>query len=213
MELPESEAHHAARVLRLNAGEQVALFDGRGNEWQGAVAEIGKKRVTVQVETHQQSAPPPPLTLLLPQLLSDKTLEHIIDDCTALGATRFRIYRAARSERAPKAAEKWARTLVESCKQCGRLWLPVVTVYGSLRDALAEGDWSRLFVCDLDAPGANLSRDADERIAVLVGPEGDLTREEKELAYGQGALPMSLGELTLRTELACSVAVVLASRR
>jgi len=208
--LPPEEAHHAIKVVRLREGDLVSLFDGQGREWTGAVARLGRREVVISIrEERREPRPGPRLTLAQAWLHQEKALELLVRTGTELGVDRFLFFRAARSERPPRLNPKWMRLAVESCKQCGRLWLPefavAETLAGVLRDA--RGD---LLVAAVDAEPVPLAQAlSGGDTTLLIGPEGDFTPEEVRAALGAGARPISLGATTFRSEIAAIVATAL----
>jgi 16S rRNA (uracil1498-N3)-methyltransferase len=210
IELPQDEAHHALRVVRIRPGERVALFDGRGREVEGPVVRADKRGVVVAAETdRREAAPRARLTLLQAWLKRDKHIEEIVRHGTELGVARFVFFRAGHSEKAPKLDPKWDRLAVEACKQCGRLWLPEFSVAADLAQALQE-EPDVLLVATRDLPAVPL-RDAvrGERVALAIGPEGDFTPDELDLFRRRGGQAISLGDVTLRSEVAAVVGCTL----
>jgi len=204
--LSRDEAHHALHVVRLREGELVALFDGRGRELLGRVARVAKREVAVTVaETRRVPRPAPAVTLAQAWLLREKAIEFIVLHGTEVGADRFTFFRGDRSEKPPHLNPRWERTVIEACKQCGRLWLPEFEVVDTLEEALAlaSGD---ILVATADRPATPLSEVLSGGNATLVvGPEGDFTDAELEMALQRGAYPVSLGDATLRSEVAALV--------
>lgn len=208
--LTGDDAHHAARVLRIQPGEAVALFDGAGRAWSSTVLSAGRSDVLVQVSEETVQGPPVPrLVLALAWLHRDKVIEDLVRRATELGVAEVVFFRAARSQKAPKYSDKWQRIAIECCKQSGQLWLPVFTIQDSLAAVLAslEGD---LLLATLDAApqplGTALRAGA---VTLLVGPEGDFTAEETAAALAGGAIPISLGATVFRAETAAEIALAL----
>ncbi len=204
------EAHHARRVVRLRAGDRVALFDGAGRDFRGVVTETAKDVVRVAVESVQHVPPPAPaLDLAMAWLHKDKALEEIVRRCTELGVGRFVFFRAARSGRAPRIPQKWRRLVIETCKQCGRLWLPNFDVCQTMTEAVEQAQGDRL-VAAIDTPPAPLHQALTGGDAtLLVGPEGDFTPGELAAALAADFQPVSLGPYTFRAEVAAVVAATL----
>ncbi len=204
--LSPEEAHHAARVVRVREGDTVALFDGGGREILGTVVTCSKQEVVVSPQSErQETAPTPALTLALAWLHRDKPVEFAIRHGCALGVTRFVFYRAVRSERPPKVQEKWTRLAVESCKQCGRLWLPTFEVAAAMEDVLAEAGGAAL-VATADREATPWSAVANaETLTLVIGPEGDFSTEELDAAEAAGARFVSLGATVYRAEVAAVV--------
>lgn len=217
--LSGGEAHHAARVLRLNVGDGVTVLDGAGGQFHCVVAEVGKRAVGLRVLERKVHPRPPFQITLLQAIPKGKIIESIIEKATELGAHRIvpllterattRLDEAGAAEK----GSKWQQVAVEAIKQCGAAWLPIVEMPISLNDYLRRGE-----VFDLAMVGALqgearhprdyfrareiITRQRPERIAIWIGPEGDLTREELDLILATGAKPITLGPLVLRVETA-----------
>lgn len=217
--LTEGEAHHAARVLRLQAGELVVVLDGAGGELRCTVSEVSKREVILRVvEKKLQSAPACQITLLQ-AIPKGKIIESIIEKATELGAHRIvpllteRVASHLDEESAVEKGVKWQRVAVEAIKQCGAVWLPKVEKPLTLKEYLAKGEkfdlalvgalqgdarHPREFLREFEARHGTRPR----RVAVWIGPEGDLTLEELTLIQSSGAKPITLGPLVLRVETA-----------
>ncbi len=201
-ELPAAEAHHARRVVRVQAGDEVALFDGAGLEGEGWVARIDKHAVWIELHAvNQQEAPLRRLTLAQACLNREDPMEELIRHGTALGVTQFVFFRGDHTDRPPKRPDKWQRWAVDACKQSGRPWLPVFAYHESLEEALRHAE-PPLYVAE---PGGNEAVSATDAATLIVGPEGGLSDAELDQARGMGANPMTLGPHTLRSELAAIV--------
>lgn len=210
MHLSEEEAHHALHVARVKVGESVELFNGFGTEARGVVTSTLHRDVVVTVET-EWTVPRPAthLTILQAALNREGPTESLIRRGTELGVASFRFFKGAHSERAPRVKEKWKRIAVEACKQSKRAWLPVFGTTSNLGEAL-EGP----FTCKLIA---TLVEDAQplkdsligERVALIVGPEGDFSKKEVDEAIEGGAKAVSLGDATYRSETAAVVGATL----
>ncbi len=209
--LPEEEAHHAARVVRVRTGDAVALFDGQGGEWKGQVASVDRTRVSVAVSAFAQTAPAAfrvHLVVGMPQ--RPAAVEQIIVQGTALGVQAFTFFTAERSGKPATQSEKWVRWAIESCKQCGRSRVPEVQAAGALAEAWPEG--GPVLLARQGEPHVPLStaHAGANAVNLLVGPEGDFTPAEYAWADERGAVAISLGAHTLRTEVAAITAAALA---
>ena len=210
-DLPLDEAHHARHVLRLRAGERVELFDGTGNVATGTLLAVNNQGVHVDVESRQTVAPPAKnLVLVQAALNREKNLETVLQRATELGVAEVRVFRGEHSERAPRARDKWRRLAIESCKQCGRAFLPSFSAHPGLEAAIA-GLNGALVVAALDRSPVPVREAVSGAVAaaVIVGPEGDLSTSEVDRAIAAGAKPVSLGPYVLRSEVAATVACVL----
>ncbi|HUW59796.1 MAG TPA: RsmE family RNA methyltransferase [Candidatus Bathyarchaeia archaeon] len=197
------EAHHALHVVRVRPGDPVALFDGHGREISGEVVTAGKREVVVQA-LEERVLPPPPrrLTLLQAWLHRDKALDFIVQHGTELGVARFVFFRAQRSERKPVHSDKWTRTAIEACKQCGRIWLPEFILADGIEEAVRNAAAPVLLATkDLHAAPLRTALGGGS-VALMVGPEGDFTDEEIAAALEAGVTPICLGAATYRSEMA-----------
>ncbi|MCH8203576.1 MAG: 16S rRNA (uracil(1498)-N(3))-methyltransferase [Candidatus Hydrogenedentes bacterium] len=209
--LPEAEVHHALRVARVRVGDKVALFDGEGREAIGEVVEAGPDAVTVSVETRREkSRPLRQLTLAQAWLNREKSIEPIVSRGTELGVTCFVFFKGERSERAPRLHEKWGRLAIESCKQSGRLWLPAFELADGLGGVLAAAK-GRVLIATTAREATSITEAVgnDGDVLVVIGPEGDFSEAELETALENGAVPISLGDYTLRSEVAATLALSL----
>lgn len=204
--LPTHEAHHALRVVRVREGDPVELFDGQGAVLTGNVARTSRREVVIATRDVRTVAPPSPaLVLVQAWLVRERLIEELLRYGTVLGVSRFRFFRAERSEKQPRLNEKWQRTAIECCKQCGRNRLPEFEVVDTLENALggAAGD---VLIADMRNPPVPLANAVSGGDAtVLVGPEGDFTGAERALAQRLGAKPISMGATIFRAEMAATV--------
>ena len=210
--LPTEEAHHALHVVRARPGDRVVLFDGHGREIHGAISRTTHRDVYVAPE-EECRAPEPLVRLTLVQawLLREKSIEYVIQHGTEIGVSHFRFFRARHSEKAPRENPKWVRHAIEACKQCGRAWLPTFDIAPDLEDAIQETQ-GPLLIATQHLPPVPLRealRGSPSEAALLVGPEGDFASEEIDCAQGCGAVPISLGSATYRSEVAATLAAAL----
>jgi 16S rRNA (uracil1498-N3)-methyltransferase len=209
--LSPEESHHALRVLRVRAGDAVELFDGRGRAWSGTVGALSRNEVEIEVSAETFTPREQPgLILAQAWLHRDKVLDELIPQITVLGVEQIIFFRAAHSEKAPKLSAKWPRLAIEACKQCGRRWLPEITLATSLAEVLRQTDGACVAVAAMEGPHVSFSEVQRERAVVYcVGPEGDFSVAEMALLRDVGALPLSLGVYTLRSEAAAIKGVTL----
>jgi 16S rRNA (uracil1498-N3)-methyltransferase len=221
--LTGSQAHHAADVLRLKAGDEVAVLDGAGGESACRVEAVTRKRVQLTVQGRTTEAPPPWRITLIQAIPKGKMFEAIIQKATELGTWRIvpllsqRVTIHLEGESVEHKAEKWRLTAVEAIKQCGQPWLPQVETPMTLPAWLGRGEQFDLtIVASLQEDRRHLrayfpaGARRPQTIAVWIGPEGDFAPEEMEAIRGAGALPITLGPLVLRSETAalCALAVI-----
>lgn len=217
-QLPEAQAHYIGRVLRLAVGDAVQLFDGSGHEYRGALVEVGKK--SVEVELHEQLAglAESPLRIHLGQGLSrGERMDWAIQKATELGVAEItpivsdRCEVRLKDERADKRLAHWRQIAISACEQCGRSVLPTIHAPLALGDWLAQTEAElKLVLHPVAEPLASHARPAS--LAFLIGPEGGLGDAEVTAAQRAGYQAARLGPRVLRTETAPVVALSVAQQ-
>jgi 16S rRNA (uracil1498-N3)-methyltransferase len=214
--LPEGAAHHAARVLRLKAGDNITLFNGEGGEYEASIHEVSKSEVLVDVGKHVAVEREAPLHITLAQGLSagdkmDDTLQKAVQLGIAVFApidTRKSIVRLT-EERAQKRQRHWCDIAIAACEQCGRNRVPQVNEVEKFeRFVQATDKQSARFIL---SPRGELSLNQLNKpagdIVLLCGPEAGFSDEEEQLAMADGFVPVRLGPRVLRTETAALAAL------
>lgn len=219
------DAHrYLTRVLRLSPGDAVDLFDGRGLEVTATIVTVGARELTLQLGERRQvpRRATAPVTLLQGLPRSER-MDLVVQKATELGAARVVPVRAARSAAGQQGRpERWEKIAQEAARQSGRPDWPTLTPVLPLEQALAElSPGGVRVVAWEEAPGATpLSAilagvtapgsPAVPSVALLIGPEGGLTREEVDAATAAGFQIATMGPRILRTETAAIVAMALA---
>jgi 16S rRNA (uracil1498-N3)-methyltransferase len=221
--LSDEEAHHAHRVLRLDRGDPVRVFDGVGHEWVGTIHEISAKRVTIAVDRAVETTPEPPTEVTLAVgLLKGDQMDTVVRESTMLGVAAIiplvsaRVVAPARA-RVEAARERWRRVAVQSSKQCGRAVIPIVRDPAGLEAVLTDATYDARVM--LAEPGTYVRADRTlepprpragherPRVLLLVGPEGGWTADEVRLAASLGTQLWRLGPRTMKAETAPTVAL------
>lgn len=198
---------YLTKVLRLAAGDEVVIFDGRGTEIEarlvnGGELSLGRRRAV--------ALPAVAITLLQAVAKGDR-MDLVVQKTTELGVTRIVPVLAARSVARPERAARWQTIAREAARQSGRADVPEVAVPVPLETALATSAEVR-FVLFEGERARSLRRELPgtaHSVALLVGPEGGFTPAEVESAEKHGFRPVGLGPRILRTETAAIVAVAL----
>ena len=222
--LTADESHHLARVLRLRAGDEVVVFDGRGREGRAVVVRSDHRRASVRVVEALTPAPEPRVPVVLVQsVLKGDKMDAAIRDATMAGVARIAPVVTGRSQvklsalDRSHALERWHRVAIASAKQCRRARLPVIDPPKAFDAWVAEAfDGLRLLFAEPEASDASvrslrsvLSGSAPPAVACVVGPEGGWSIEEREVAVRAGCVAVSLGAMTLRADAVGLVAVSL----
>ena len=218
--LDKKESHHAISVLRLKTGDTVDLIDGKGHSFMGVVLGRRAGRLDVRLEPqlsepandHTRSATDLQITIAV-SAIKPARMELLIQKACELGAHSIIPMRSERciiklsKERWEEKIRRWQKIAAESCKQCGLAAIPRINVCVDYKEVfLRHKDFDLILIPTLTVKPASLydtlTKSAGGRILVLVGPEGDFTKNEVEHAVSLGAIPVTLGPLVLRTETA-----------
>ena len=222
LRLDESESHHALGVLRLEHGDKVVVFNGRGQEATALITPDGTRREVRLTTLHQAKSPPLASRITLAQAVpKGKNMDLIVQKATELGATAIApllsertVTRLEGDESAAAKQAKWQAVVIEAAKQCGQNWLPAVAPPRTLKDFFAqEAGFGLMLIASLQPDARHLRPILEEYAGghggkrpasalVLVGPEGDFTPAEINLAKSAGCRAITLGPIVLRTETA-----------
>jgi len=219
VELPEDEAEHLVRVLRLGAGDEVDVFDGRGGLWRAEVVEAGRKSAAIRPVAPLDAARELglPVTLVMSVLKGDK-MDDVVRDATMLGVTAIRPVVSERSETSLAALARgnrlarWQRIAVSSVKQCGRAVVPDILPAVPIDWCWQEPSPGARLMC-VEPAAALPDVTAVQAVAkpsaahVIVGPEGGWSVTEVAAAHESGAILMTLGSRTLRADAVPIVAL------
>lgn len=209
--LTGDEARHLAQVLRIQAGATITVFDGEGRRAQAQVLEVTRARVLVELGEPVAMGPLRPAITLAQAIPKGKTMDLIVQKAVELGiaaihplVTRHTIVHPGEGK-----SDKWRRTALEACKQCGQDRLPNIP---------EPAPFDRWLAAHTAAPGLNLiaslasgarpmrgvlhEHPGTKRATLLIGPEGDFSPDETTAALAAGFVPVSLGQIILRVETA-----------
>lgn len=206
--VPEDEAHHLVRVMRLGPGAPVEALDGAGHLYVGELAEVTKRGALMRVHRIEDlPMPTPALHLLVAPTKNLDRLEWLLEKATEIGLVRFTPLLTQRAERRELKLERLRKIAIAALKQSGQGWLPLLDELTPLAQALATVPAGTGFIAHLTQDPAervalaHASRDLAQ-VAILIGPEGDFTPDEVARARAAGSQPVTLGRAVLRTETA-----------
>ena len=216
-QLDDNAANHVGRVLRMQAGQALLLFNGDGHDYHATITEAGKKHVLVAVTEAAENETESPLRVVLAQTLSkgdrmdyavQKAVEMGVSEIVPLTTERCDV--KLKGDREDKRLRHWQQVAISAAEQCGRARVPeiqpVMTVQQWLEHAQACD--LRLVLHHRTEQSLN-TLEKPSSIALMIGPEGGLTAEEIALAEDNGFLPVALGPRVLRTETAPVAAIAL----
>jgi 16S rRNA (uracil1498-N3)-methyltransferase len=210
--LPAQAAEHVARVLRMNVGDALTVFNGDGYDYAATLLSIGKRDVVVRIDDREHVANESALSLTLAQgVARGEKMDLIVQKATELGVARIVPLFTERSEvkldaaRAEKRLQHWRAVAASACEQSGRVRIPEVSPALTLRDWLrdvAADDALRLALLPEGTLRARELHFGNAGGLLVVGPEGGLGERDVAILREAGFQGLRLGPRVLRTETA-----------
>lgn len=214
--LPESGAHHVARVLRLRVGAALGVFDGMGGEFRAEIVSLEGNHAIVRINEQVTAISESPLKITLIQGVSrGERMDWALQKATELGVARIAPVLTARSvvrlddKQSAKKHAHWRNIVIGACEQSGRSHVPDILGAITLRQYFLQHHKQGMrFVLSPYGPAALAGLTSmSTRVELLIGPEGGLDDDELNAAQAAGFIPVRLGPRVLRTETAAVTAL------
>lgn len=213
LELPESDSHHAVKVLRMREGDELQVIDGRGTAYTCRLADAHRKHAAVEII----SSTPMPLpwtqqlaVAVAPTKHLDR-MEWLVEKMTEVGVNTIIPLLCERSERREIKTERLEKIAVSAMKQSLKATLPTIMPMTPLRELIKTmPDAQRVVAyCDPSIPRVDFAQtyEAGRDTLILIGPEGDFSPSEIKMTLDAGFRPVTLGSNRLRTETAALYAL------
>jgi len=215
IELDHDQAHYLINVLRLEKGARLLVFNGRDGEWEAHLSEVKKRAVLLAIDTLRRPQETGPDIDYLFAPLKRGRLDFMVQKATEMGVARLRPVITARTIAERVKVERMRANVIEAAEQCGVLRVPEVLDPIQLETALDRWDHGRTIIfCDenngASDPISTLRQVRRGPIAVLVGPEGGFTHEERgRLKVMPFVTPLALGPRIMRADTAAVAALAL----
>lgn len=214
--LDKDAAHHAVRVLRMNEGDAVSLFNGDDHIYGASITRITKQEVIVLVQSRTPTSRESVLQIVLAQgIAAGERMDFVLQKAVELGVSAIQPLQTERSvvklqgERKEKRAQHWQNLVIAACEQCGRNVVPPVLPISDLSSWLGQASAPSLRImlapqaeqalCEVPKPSG--------LIQLAVGPEGGFSAQENAALIQCGFLAARLGPRILRTETAALAAL------
>lgn len=212
IELPQRASRHVA-VLRLRQLDEITLFNGEGGEYRAVLTRLTRGQVgatvTGWIDVERESQ----LDITLAQCISSgDRMDFTLQKATELGVRAIVPLESERSvvrlssERAERRLAHWRNVVLAACEQCGRNHAPPILAFEPLHDWLmtvtGKTETETRVLLAPDAVGGFTTAPRNQKVVLLVGPEGGLAPHEQAAALKAGFLAVRLGPRTLRTETA-----------
>ena len=215
--LDEDTSRHIVQVLRMKKGEQLNLTDGKGNVFTTAIADDHKKHCVVEIQgSSHKEQDPRKVSIAISLLKNANRFEWFLEKATEIGVQEIIPLVCERTEKEKFRHDRLKGILVSAMLQSQQCWLPVLhepIAYELLFRQEEVANVSQKFIAhciDTEKRSlADLVNDSLPSQIILIGPEGDFTPVEIELAISQHFVPVTLGETRLRAETAGIVAATI----
>lgn len=210
-ELPQEEAGHAIRVLRLQEGDEVLITDGKGFFYKAAILQAHPKHCTVTLlnRWEQPRLWAPSIHIAVAPTKNMDRMEWFVEKATEIGIDAITCLNCRYSERKELKTPRLEKILVSAMKQSQKAILPGLTGMTDFKTFVSTPFNGRKFIAHCEEGEKPLLKTLyrpKENVLILIGPEGDFSSEEIKLAIANGFEEISLGESRLRTETAALVA-------
>lgn len=209
--LDETESKHCVRVLRLEKGDEITLVDGRGGFYLAEIDDPNPKRCAVKIvkAEHNFGKTSFKVHIAIAPTKNIERIEWFLEKATEIGIDRVTPLLCRFSERKEIKAERLEKVMISAMKQSLKAYLPQLDELTKFNEFIQQPFNGQKFIAHCDDQHRDLLRNKvifGQNCLILIGPEGDFSSEEIELALKQGFQPVSLGESRLRTETAGLVA-------
>ena len=215
-------ANHIARVLRLELGDSLSVFDGRGGEYSARIESFRKNSVIIEVQDRSPVSRESSLSLTLAQGVSrGERMDWVVQKATELGVTAIvpvlteRTMVKLDARQSERKLAHWRGIVAAACEQSGRDRLPNIVAPLDLPEFLRAIDprSTRVLLSPAGTQRADGLKAPERKVIVLIGPEGGLAENEQRAAIGAGFLAVRMGPRVLRTETAAVAALTLIQHR
>jgi 16S rRNA (uracil1498-N3)-methyltransferase len=222
VELPAEQSHHLARVLRLEVGAEVEVFDRAGAVGSATIAAIRGKNVILEIQTVRQPPPDRPVLAIASAIPKGQRADWMVEKLSELGIDRFIPLDTERGVVMPEGKQKperWRRLAEESAEQsqrAGIMQIESARSLGQLIERAGNEGWAiwQLSLSTGSLPILQLVQKLPKQLLLLIGPEGGWTENEDSVCRAAGAIAVYLTATTLRIESAAiAAAAVVQSAR
>ena len=210
--LEKSSTHHLLKVLRKKEGDEIILFDGKGNSCLGVISSLNKSQLELEIIELFDKTLRSGIKISLGQsLIKSDPLNFIIQKATELGVASFYPLITDRSviklKMTKNRALKWSLIARGASEQCGENWLPIIENPMKL-DKWAEVEKSKIKIVLYPHANNKISDlDYKDSVSLAIGPEGDFTDYEVDSLIEKGFIPVTIGQRILRAETAAISAI------
>ncbi len=214
LKLTDDEHQHCTKVLRKQVSDEIFVTDGLGHIFTARITQIGKVETQCHIlNTESKPKIQPDITIAISPTKNASRLEWFVEKAVEIGISSIIVFNAQRTEKKSFNHTRIHKIMVSAMKQSLNVHLPMLQDFGDIKQLLTTTkDIAQKFIAHCDGPteSLHLSMDKSKDSIVLIGPEGDFTNQEIQLALASGYKSVTLGDARLRTETAGLVALMMA---
>lgn len=205
--LSAEESKHCIRVLRHKAGDIIHVIDGKGNSFETEIIDDNPQKCAVKILSKKQIASSKKYHLhiaISPTKNADR-IEWMLEKCTELGVSEFSFIICKRTEKTGIKTERFKKIAESAVKQSMQALLPVIHEVQNFKDFISKNrNHEHKYIAHCLEKEKTKLKDVllHDTALLLIGPEGDFTEDEINVALENGFIPLSLGNTRLRTETA-----------
>ena len=216
--LNEENSKHIVQVLRMAEGRQINITDGLGTICTAEIVEAHKKKCTVKIiDTLKQIDPAKKVCIAISPVKNSSRFEWFLEKATEIGVTEIVPLICERTEKQYLKYDRLRGILISAMLQSQQSWLPVLHEPIKFEKFVEENKSNHKFIAHCEEQNktslkeitGQLSNEIITQSLILIGPEGDFSKEEIAIALQNNFVPISLGQTRLRTETAAMVAATL----
>lgn len=216
--LNEENSKHIVQVLRMAEGRQINITDGLGTICTAEIVEAHKKKCTVKIiDTQKLIAPAKKVCIAISPVKNSSRFEWFLEKATEIGVTEIVPLICERTEKQYLKYDRLRGILISAMLQSQQSWLPVLHEPIKFEKFVEENKSNHKFIAHCEEQNktslkeitGQLSNEIITQSLILIGPEGDFSKEEIAIALQNNFVPISLGQTRLRTETAAMVAATL----
>jgi len=206
IELSASESHHCAKVMRKKKGDLLTVLDGKGSKYTAIIIKADKKNILLEIKTIDRVPNTGiGLHLIISPTKSHDRIDWLVEKSTELGIQKISFMNCDRTERKKINLDRIKRISISAIKQSGQLYAPEINNILSYKQIIDDISEDQRFIAHLEKDKKKHLRsiyNKSKNCCILIGPEGDFTIDEINLAKENNFHSITLGENTLRTETA-----------
>lgn len=214
--LSEETSKHVVQVLRMKKGEQVQLTDGKGKIITAEIIHDHKKNTEVKVLTTSYiPLRTSHITIAISIIKNNTRFEWFLEKATEIGVSAIIPLLCERTEKQSFRHDRMNNILISAMLQSQQGWLPLLSEPVKFKDVLQSSTQQNKYIahCIVDDKKQLDNKSIDQSSIILIGPEGDFTKNEIDMAVANNFIPVTLGATRLRTETAGIVASVLLQQK